>query len=239
MNINEQDEKTTFFFLSLPVRLLHTHIHILSPSHVLLPCLFAPVILLNVLHPTHTLTPTILIDNGDLAGRGAPIRPNGDAELAHADAEQLQEPRLAGIEDVALAADDEALGPVGVAGLGPRLQHDPALDHAGGDVQPPQLRLQRVAERHVVLGRHLAPRAVHRPPRDRERPRRHRPRPREVHLALRERPQVRHDGRRVPVREEQPYGPLHEARQPVRVLREAIFRVVAEGAGHEFGFAEE
>lgn len=55
-------------------------------------------------------------------------RNNLDAELAEADAEELQQPRLARVQDVALLADDVAL-----AGAALVAEDDLALDHAGGD----------------------------------------------------------------------------------------------------------
>lgn len=84
-------------------------------------------------------------------GEGGHIRQNLDLELAQAHVKHLEQSRLAGVEDVALLADD-----VGLALAVLVAEDDAAFDHARGDAEPAQLRLQGVLEGDVVLGGDLA-----------------------------------------------------------------------------------
>lgn len=160
-----------------------------------------------------------------------------DAELGHADAEELQEARLAGIEDVAGAADDVA--PLLVVGgaVGGLLEHDLALDHARGDAEAAQLGLDGVAHGDVVLGGDLAAGGHDDAARDDELAGGGDAGAREVHLA--QLAEVGEEGGRGAVREEEAHGALEVGRQLVEVVGLAVFGGVAQGARHELRLAEE
>lgn len=201
-----------------------------------LPLLLLVVIILQTLH-IPARAGGVRSDLGDLGGGGGPVGEHADAELGHADAEELEEAGLAGVEDVAGAADDVAARVFPRGAVGGVAEHDLALDHARGHAEAAQLGLEGVAEGHVVLGGHLAGRGHDHAPGHDELARRDRARAREVHLAeIRE---VRLQRRRGPVREQQAHGPLEVRRQRVDVVGLALLGRVAERAGHELGLAEE
>lgn len=155
---------------------------------------------LQIFHHIPIRTSRVRLDLGDLGGGRAPVGEGANAELGHADAKELQKPRLAGIEDIALAADDVAALLLVGGVVGGVLEDDAALDHARGDAEAAQLGLDGVAHGHVVLGGDLAGGGHDGTPRDDEGPRRRDAGAREVHLA--EGAEVRQERGRVAVREE-------------------------------------
>ncbi|KAL2260707.1 hypothetical protein VTK26DRAFT_5223 [Humicola hyalothermophila] len=175
---------------------------------------------------------------GHLARGGAPVGQQVDAELAHADAKQLEQARLPRVERLAGAADGVALALHRPAGVGvPAAQAHLAPDHARRHPQAPQLGLERVRHRHVVLGGHLAARRVDDPRRHRDGARRDAAGARKVDVG--EGGEVGDDGGRVAVREEEADGAREVAGQVVQAVGLGFFGGRAEGAGGELGFTEE
>lgn len=200
---------------------------------------FSIILLVIVVQPLHVPARAggVRVDLGDLAGGGGPVGEHVDAELGHADAEELEEPRLAGVEDVAGAADAVAARVVGVGAVGGFAEDDAAFHHAGGDAEAAELGLEGVAEGHVVLGGDLAGRGHDDAAGHDEVAGRDGAGAREVGAA-----EVREVGLqrgRGPVREEEADGALEVRRQLVDVVRLALLGRVAERAGHELGLAEE
>lgn len=174
------------------------------------------------------------VDDLDLAGGGGPVGAHGDGELAEANAEELEQTGLAGVEDVAGAADLVG-GGAGAAVL--LAEHDLAAHHARGHAEAAQLGLERVAERHVVGGRHLAARRHDGALGDREGPRRRRARPRKV--GRRHRRQLRQHPRRLPVRQQQARRPVQVPRQLMQALGRAVLGRPPQRPRHERRLAEE
>lgn len=155
-----------------------------------------------------------------------------DPELAQALIKKLQQPRLPRVEDLSLLADGIPLAP---ANLIP--QDDFPPDHARGHAEAPQLGLDGVAQRHVVLGGDGPARGVDDARGDDEVARGDGARAREVDGG--EGPEVGCYLGGGPAREEQRHVARQVGAQLVDAFRGGVLGVLAQRAGHELRLAEE
>ena len=169
-----------------------------------------------------------------LARRRAPVGHQLDLELAEADAEELEQPRLPRVEDLALLADGVPFARLARL-VGP--EHDLALDHARRHAEPAELGLQGVRHGHVVLGGDLASRGVDDAGGHGEGAGRLGAGARKVDLG--ERLEVGGDLGGVAVGEEQADGARQVGRQLLDAVGLGLLGRGAEGAGGELGLAEE
>lgn len=186
------------------------------------------VILLHLLSTSLTR----LLQLSNLPARRAPVGQQLNAELAQADAEQLQQPRLPRIQRLALLADNVV---VALAGL--VAEADLALDHAGGHAKAAELGLERVGDGHVVLGGDLATGRVQGTGGDGDGSGGDRAGARKVDLCQVD--EVVLDFRGVAVGEDEADGAGQVLGELVEPVGLGVLGGGAEGAGGELGLAEE
>lgn len=172
------------------------------------------------------------LDLCDLPAGRRPVRSDVHGELAQTDAEQLQQPRLPRVEQVALLADGVALAAAVLLA-----DHDLAADHARGHAQPAELGLDGVAHGDVVLGGHLAARAHDLAGRDGDGARGVGAGARKVGEV--ERREVVEHGLGLAVGEQQADGARDVLVEAVDVVQDGLLGRLAQGAGHEGGLSEE
>lgn len=162
----------------------------------------------------------------DLVRRGAPVCLDLDLELCQRDPKQFQQRRLITVEFPALLTDGIRL-----------IEHDLALVQPRRHAPFPDRDLQRMRQRHIILGPLLPSPTMHHPLGHRKRPRRHDPGPRKINLdkLLKK---IQHLPR-LAVGVQQPDIPLEIARQFRQAGGMFGLRIDAQRLGHDLGFPVE